>query len=64
MSLFNMMQNQGTQLDGSLDGQLPTAPLRDGSTPPINNTFAKGQYLLNIPNGVNLDNATDNTNGN
>jgi len=59
MSLIDKFQNQGTQLDGQLDGQLPTAPLRDGSVPPINNTFIKGQYLLNIPTGVNIDNAAD-----
>jgi len=59
MSLIDRFQNQGTQLDGQLDGALPTAPLRAGNVPPINNTFQNGQYLNNIPTGVNVANASD-----
>tara|TARA_R100000149_G_C5807174_1_gene91953 strand:- start:200 stop:397 length:198 start_codon:yes stop_codon:yes gene_type:complete len=61
MSLIDKFQNQGSQLDGSLNGQLPTAPLNTPSQGaiPINNTFSQGQYLNNLPDGINPDVASD-----
>jgi hypothetical protein len=32
-----------------IDGIVPRGPLRDPNTPPINNTFEKGEYLKNLP---------------
>ena len=32
-----------------INGVNPVGPLRDPNTPPINNTFEKGEYLKNLP---------------
>ena len=35
--------------DYDISGVNPIGPLRDPNTPPINNTFIKGEYLNNLP---------------
>ena len=37
-----------------LDGATPTGPLKDPGTKSINNTFSKGKYENNLPQGVSL----------
>jgi hypothetical protein len=59
MSILQKFQEQGTLLDGTLNGGKPLAALKDPSTLPINNTFRNGEYDTALPDGVQTSRATD-----
>lgn len=44
MPLLNKFETKGSNFN-KLAGKQPTAPLSDGSTIPVNNTFSKGTYV-------------------
>lgn len=58
MSIKSQFEENGTPLSVN-DGNLPTGPLTDGTTIPINTTFNNGQYLNNVPEGINPDRIAD-----
>ena len=59
MSILQKFNQQGTLLDGSINGSRPTAALRDPATLPINNTFRFGEYDTALPDGIETTRATD-----
>jgi len=61
MSILKKFQEQGTLLDGTLNGGKPLAALKDPATIPINNTFRNGEYDVALPDGVQTSRATDTT---
>ena len=58
MSIKSQFESNGTPLSVN-NGSLPTGPLTDGVTLPINTTFNNGQYLNNLPNGIDSNLAQD-----
>jgi len=54
MSLIKIFDEQGTLLDGELNGSKPKAALNNTSKPFINNTFSKGEYLNNLPGDIDV----------
>jgi len=61
MSIISKFTEDGSIFDGDLNGSLPTGPLTDGTTLPINTTFKNGQYLDNLPSGIPNTRLLDNT---
>ena len=59
MSILKKFQEQGTLLDGTLNGGKPLAALKDPATRPINTTFKNGEYDASLPDGVQTSRATD-----
>lgn len=59
MSILQKFNQQGTLLDGNLNGGRPSAALKDAGTLPINNTFRNGEYDTALPDGVEPTRATD-----
>ena len=58
MSIKSQFEENGTPLSVN-NGNLPTGPLTDGTTGQINTTFNNGQYLNNVPEGINPDRVAD-----
>ncbi len=59
MSILKKFKDQGTLLDGTLNGGRPTGALKDPATKPINNTFRNGEYDTALPDGVETSRAAD-----
>ena len=55
MSIIKKFETDGTLFDGELNGSKPVVAQNNTGTPFINDTFAKGQYLNNLPNDIDTD---------
>ena len=60
MPLLKKFETEGSTLT-PLSGQKPTAPLADGSTIPVNNTFSKGTYVDYVSDAPRAVDSTGNT---
>ena len=54
MSLIQKFEEDGTLLDGSLNGAKPKVALNNTGKPFINDTFSKGEYLNNLPGDIDV----------
>ncbi len=59
MPLLNKFETEGSTLT-PLRGEKPAAPLKNGGTIPVNNTFSQGTYQNYVSDAPNSVDATGN----